>query len=144
MRGFALDQGFGQNAPGGVAEQLGNPVPQRLDLGFELESEVAAAALDRETLVLPGAAEPNARGAERGVLPHEIVGQGRPLDQGAGTPKRSAKNRSEPATAPQLPATDVFETLASWPSAVCSSITRSKGMNRASSSAHSRRISFDA
>ena len=61
-----------------------------------------------------------------------------------GTPNRSAKKRSVPATAPQLPATEVFETRASCPSAVCSSITRSNGMNRASRSAHALRMSFEA
>src|SRR5439155_18729183 len=53
-----------------------------------------------------------------------------------GTPNRSAKYRRVPATAPQLPHTELRLTRASRPSAVASSITRSNGMTLATRSAN--------
>ena len=59
-------------------------------------------------------------------------------------PKRSAKYRRLPATAPQLPATEVFEMRASCPSTVRSSSTSSNGAIRASRSMNAARRSRSA
>ena len=57
-----------------------------------------------------------------------------------GMPMRSAKKRSVPATAPQLPHTLVLPTRADSPHAVCSSTTRSNGITCAISSEKRARV----
>jgi hypothetical protein len=69
-----------------------------------------------------------ARAAEARVAAQQVGRQVVPSIDARGMPKRSAKKRSVPATAPQLPHTLVLLTRASSPHAVSPSSTRSNGM----------------
>ena len=116
-----------------LARELRWKIVQRLDLALQLDAEILQLSLQSKGAMLaPRVVYELGLGACC-VLPHQLDRDHVPSIAARGTPDRSAKYRSSPVIGPQLPQTLVFDTRASVPSAVRSSITRSNGMNCASS-----------
>src|SRR5918998_4900601 len=75
VNGLPTDQSFGEHVPCGSLKLRWSLTAYGLRLRLEVEAEVAASALDHETLVLAGSAQHHFRWPQGRVPADEIVGE---------------------------------------------------------------------